>query len=64
VHSFRGDSTSKTISLGVPLDVVLKRAEWKNAGTTKEKLLLLTSKGLIVEAFHCLLLFIALGNLL
>ena len=32
-HSFRGPSTSKTVSLGVPLDVILKVAEWKNAGT-------------------------------
>ena len=32
-HSFRGASTSKAVSLGVPLDVVLKAADWKNVGT-------------------------------
>ena len=32
-HSFRGASTSKAVSLGVPLDVILKAADWKNAGT-------------------------------
>ena len=32
-HSFRGASTSKAFSLGVPLDVILKAADWKNAGT-------------------------------
>ena len=32
-HSFRGASTSKAVSLGVPLDVILKAAQWKNAGT-------------------------------
>ena len=32
-HSFRGASTSKVVSLGVPLDVILKAADWKNAGT-------------------------------
>ena len=32
-HSFRGPSTSKAVSLGVPLDVILKVADWKNAGT-------------------------------
>lgn len=32
-HSFRGASTSKAVSLGVPQDVVLKTADWKNAGT-------------------------------
>ena len=32
-HSFRGASTSKAVSLGVPLDVILKVADWKNAGT-------------------------------
>ena len=32
-HSFRGASTSKAVSLGVPLDVILKAAGWKNAGT-------------------------------
>ena len=32
-HSFRGASTSKAVSLGVPLDVVLKTTDWKNAGT-------------------------------
>ena len=32
-HSFRGASTSKAVSLGVPLDVVLKTADWKNAGS-------------------------------
>ena len=32
-HSFRGASTSKAVSLGVPLDVILKAADWKYAGT-------------------------------
>ena len=32
-HSFRGASTSKAVSLGVPLDVILKAADWKNSGT-------------------------------
>ena len=32
-HSFRGASTSKAVRLGVPLDIVLKTADWKNAGT-------------------------------
>ena len=32
-HSFRRASTSKAVSLGVPLDVILKAADWKNAGT-------------------------------
>ena len=32
-HSFRGASTSKAVSLGVPLDVILKAADWKNVGT-------------------------------
>ena len=32
-HSFRGASTSKVVSLGVPLDVILKAADWKNVGT-------------------------------
>ena len=32
-HSFRGTSTSKAVSLGVSLDVILKAADWKNAGT-------------------------------
>ena len=32
-HSFRGASTSKAVSLGEPLDVILKAADWKNAGT-------------------------------
>ncbi|XP_067030849.1 uncharacterized protein [Acropora muricata] len=32
-HSFRGASTSKAVSLGVPLDVILKAADWKNADT-------------------------------
>ena len=32
-HSFRGTSTSKAVSLGVPLDVILKSGDWKNAGT-------------------------------
>ena len=32
-HSFRGASTSMAVSLGVPLDVILKAADWKNAGT-------------------------------
>ena len=32
-HSFRGASTSNAVSLGVPLDVILKAADWKNAGT-------------------------------
>ena len=32
-HSSRGASTLKAVSLGVPLDVVLKTADWKNAGT-------------------------------
>ena len=27
-HSFRGASTSKIVSLGVPLDVILKAADW------------------------------------
>ena len=31
-HSFRGASTSKAVSVGVPLDVVLKAADWKNVG--------------------------------
>ena len=31
--SFRGASTSKAVSLGAPLDVILKEADWKNAGT-------------------------------
>jgi len=29
-HSFRRASTSKAVSVGVPLDVVLKAADWKN----------------------------------
>ena len=32
-RSFREASTSKAVSLGVPLDVILKAADWKNAGT-------------------------------
>ena len=32
-HRFRGVSTLKAVSLGVPLDVILKAADWKNAGT-------------------------------
>ena len=32
-HSFRAASTSKAVSLGAPLDVILKAAYWKNAGT-------------------------------
>ena len=32
-HSFRGASTSKAVNLGVPLHVILKAADWKNAGT-------------------------------
>ena len=32
-HSFRGALTSKAVSLGVPLDVILKAADWKNADT-------------------------------
>ena len=32
-HSFRGASTSKAVSLGVPLEVILKAADWKNVGT-------------------------------
>ena len=35
-HSFRGASTSDEVSLGVPLDVILKAADWKNAGTFAE----------------------------
>ena len=31
-ESFRGASTSKAVSLGIPLDVILKAADWKNAG--------------------------------
>ena len=27
-HSFRGASTSKAVSLGVPLDIILKAADW------------------------------------
>ena len=32
-HSFRGASTSKAVCLGVLLDIILKAADWKNAGT-------------------------------
>ena len=32
-RSFREASTSKAVSLGVPFDVILKAADWKNAGT-------------------------------
>ena len=32
-HSFRGASTSKAVSLGLPLDVILNAADWKKAGT-------------------------------
>ena len=31
--SFREASTSKAVSLGVPFDVILKAADWENAGT-------------------------------
>ena len=30
---FKGASTLKAVNLGVPLDVILKAADWKNAGT-------------------------------
>ena len=30
---FKGALTLKAVSLGVPLDVILKTADWKNAGT-------------------------------
>ena len=33
IRVFRGASTSKAVSLGVPLDVILKAADWKNAST-------------------------------
>ena len=32
-QSFIGASTSKAVSLGIPLDVILKEADWKNAET-------------------------------
>ena len=32
-HSFRGASTSKAVSFRVPLDVILKAADWKNTYT-------------------------------
>ena len=32
-HSFRGTSTSKAVSLGILLDVILKEIDWKNACT-------------------------------
>ena len=55
-HNCRGASTSKAVKLGVPLDVILKAADWKNADTFAKfyKHLLLAS--LLRLFLHCSLI--------